>query len=51
MVTEEAEFTLMHELPHQAHPLALGAKGLESMVLYFSMMIYISTTITRVNSD
>lgn len=33
MVTEEAEPSLMQEPPHQAHPLALGAKGLESTVL------------------
>lgn len=33
MITEEAGSTLSHRSPHQAHPLTLGVKGPESMVL------------------
>jgi hypothetical protein len=34
IITEEAGPALTHKPPHQAHPLALGAKGLESTVFY-----------------
>lgn len=33
MITKEAGPSLAQESPHQAHPSALGAKGLESTVL------------------
>ena len=33
MITEEAGLALTHKPPHQAHPLTLGVKGLESTVL------------------